>query len=181
MRISVIIPALNEAAALPATLASLKLQRPHEVIVVDGGSSDATRELAAAGADRVLMGIRGRAAQMNLGAKHATGDALLFLHADCVLEDGSLSEAGRLLRRPKVIAGCFRMTVSQRNLLYRSIDACATARVRLFSIIYGDQGLFLRRESFEVLGCLRELRMSERVCRRLKLRRQAQAVRARGG
>src|SRR5262249_6774435 len=176
MRISVLIPALNEAAALPARLASLQRQRPHEGIVVDGRSREATRELAAAGADRVLMGIRGRAAQMNLGAKHATGDALLFLHADCVLEDGSLAEAGRLLRRPKVIAGCFRMTVSQRNLLYRSIDACATARVRLFSIIYGDQGLFLRRESFERLGGFPELRLMEDVFLSLKLRRYGHVV-----
>src|SRR5262245_9812103 len=113
MRISVIIPALNEATALPATLASLKRQRPHEVIVVDGGSSDATRELAAAGADCALAGVRGRAAQMNLGAKHATGDALLFLHADCTLDDTALAEAGRLLGRPRVIAGCFRMMVPQ--------------------------------------------------------------------
>src|SRR5947207_2074886 len=98
MRISVIIPALNEAAALPAALTSLRRQRPHEVLVVDGGSSDATRDLAAADA-HVLTGVRGRAAQMNLGAKHATGDALLFLHADCTLDDGALAEAAQLLAR----------------------------------------------------------------------------------
>jgi rSAM/selenodomain-associated transferase 2 len=176
MQISVIIPALNEAAALPAALASLRCQRPHEVIVVDGGSTDATPELAAAEADRVVTGVRGRAAQMNLGAKHATADALLFLHADCTLEDGALAEASRLLQRPQVIAGCFRMTVPHRRLLYRSIDACATARARIFGIIYGDQGLFLRRETFEQLGGFPELKLMEDVFLSLRLRRRGRVV-----
>jgi rSAM/selenodomain-associated transferase 2 len=176
MQISVIIPALNEATALPAALESLRRQRPQEVIVVDGGSSDATRELAAAGADRVLTGVRSRAAQMNLGAKHASGEALLFLHADCTLEDGALAEASKLLSRPQVIAGCFRMTVPQRRLLYRSIDACATARVRLLGIIYGDQGLFLRRETFEQLGGFPELKLMEDVFLSLRLRRRGRVV-----
>jgi len=176
MQISVIIPALNEAAALPAALESLRRQRSHEVIVVDGGSSDATRELAAAGADRVLTGVRSRAAQMNLGAKHASGEALLFLHADCTLEDGALAEASKLLSRPQVIAGCFRMAVPQGRLLYRSIDACATARVRLLGIIYGDQGLFLRRETFEQLGGFPELKLMEDVFLSLRLRRRGRVV-----
>src|SRR5580765_3883962 len=123
MRISVIIPTLDEASALPAALASLRRRAPHEIIVVDGGSTDATVELAADA--RVLTGIRGRAAQMNFGAKHASGDALLFLHADCTLDETAVDEAARLLQRPNVVAGCFRMTVPHGEWLYRSIDACA--------------------------------------------------------
>ena len=85
MSISVVIPALNEAACLAETLRSVRSENPYEILVVDGGSADGTVE-AAREADRVLQGPRGRAAQMNLGAAHATGDVLLFLHADCTLE-----------------------------------------------------------------------------------------------
>src|SRR5262249_49738910 len=146
----------------------------HEVIVVDGGSTDGTTELAKDA--RVLTGVRGRAAQMNLGAKYATGDALLFLHADCALDESALDEAARLLQRRNVTAGCFRMTVPHGEWLYRSIDACATARVRMFGIIYGDQGLFLRRDLFERLGGFPELRLMEDVFLSLKLRRLGRVV-----
>jgi rSAM/selenodomain-associated transferase 2 len=178
MRISVIIPALNEEAALPAALSSLRGQGAHEVIVVDGGSTDATRTIAAADA-RVIAGVRGRAAQMNLGAKNATGDVLLFLHGDCTLEKGALAEAARLLFRPGVVAGCFRMNVPEPKLIYRCIDACATIRTRLFAIIYGDQGFYLRRELFERLGGFPELRLMEDVFLSLRLRQAGRVVVAR--
>src|SRR5262245_33698650 len=137
MTISVIIPALNEAACLPETLACVRAQGPREIIVVDGGSGDGTREAAAA-ADVVLTAPRGRASQMNAGAARATGDVLLFLHADCTLEEGALEEVERRLRKRDVAAGCFRMTVGAGGWLYRLIDDCATARVRLTGIAYGD-------------------------------------------
>ena len=176
MRFSVVIPALNEEAALGETLASVRAEAPHEIIVVDGGSSDATRSVAAAHADRVLEGVRGRAAQMNLGAAAATGDALLFLHADCQLEAGALREAGQFLARKGVAAGCFTMRVRAKGLLYRSIDWCATARVKLFGIAYGDQGLFLRRETFERVGGFPPLRLMEDVFISRSLRRLGKVV-----
>src|SRR5438132_1276671 len=137
MPISVIIPTLNEASCLAQTLRSVRAEEPGEIIVVDGGSTDATCELAGE-ADLVLHGARGRAAQMNLGAAHATGDILLFLHADCTLETGALRAAQRCLARRGVAAGCFRMTVTAPGLIYRAIDAAATARVRLTGLAYGD-------------------------------------------
>jgi rSAM/selenodomain-associated transferase 2 len=149
--ISVVIPALNEAACLPETLHELRKQRPHEIIVVDGGSSDRTPEIGMT-ADQFVPGPRGRAAQMNVGAARAGGDTLLFLHADCTLEPGALHEAERVLKRGRYIAGCYAMTVREDGWLYRMIGACATARVRLTGMVYGDQGLFLRREQFERLG-----------------------------
>jgi hypothetical protein len=88
---------------------------------------------------------------MNLGAAHASGDVLLFLHADCLLEPGALATAGRVLRRPGVAAGCFRMAVGP-GVLYRMIAAAADARVRCAGLIYGDQGLFLSRALFERVG-----------------------------
>ncbi len=179
MRLSVVIPALNEEVALPATLTSVRQQNPLEIIVVDGGSADATREIAAPLADRVLTSAPGRSAQMNLGAAQATGDALLFLHADCTLEAGALDEARRLLQHPRVAAGCFRMHVPRPHPLYRSIAACASARVRLFGIVYGDQGLFLRRETFERAGGFPPLGLMEDVFLSLKLRRLGRIVVAR--
>lgn len=175
MSVSVIIPTLNEESCLAETLRLLRQQRPHEIIVADGGSGDATCRLAAA-ADRLVDGPRGRAVQMNRGAACATGDVLLFLHADCSLEPGALDSAERWLRRRGVAAGCFRMTVRTRGLLFRSLDACATARVRLTGLAYGDQGLFLRRELFERLGGFPNLRMMEDLFFSRELRRHGRIV-----
>ena len=175
MSVSVIVPTLNEEGCLAETLRAVRLQRPREIIVADGGSADGTRR-AAAGADRFLDAPRGRAAQMNAGAARARGDVLLFLHADCTLEDGALAEAEGLLRRPGVAAGCFTMTVPARGPLYRLLDACATARVRLTGLAYGDQGLFLRRRLFEQLGGFPPLRLMEDLFFSRRLRRRGRVV-----
>jgi rSAM/selenodomain-associated transferase 2 len=170
LSVSVIIPTLNEEGCLEDTLLLLRQHRPHEIIVVDGGSSDATCRLAGA-ADLVLHGPRGRAAQMNLGAANATGDALLFLHADCSVETGALEDAEHLLRRSGVAGGCFTMTVRAHGPLYRCVDMCATARVRLTGLVYGDQGLFLLREpfahqgGFPVLSFMEDLFFSQQLRR----------------
>jgi rSAM/selenodomain-associated transferase 2 len=173
--VSVIVPTLNEAGCLAKTLHALRQQRPREVIVADGGSDDGTRG-AAAGADRFVVAPRGRAAQMNAGAAAAVGEILLFLHADCVPEEGALPEAGRLLARQGVAAGCYRMRVAAEGPLYRLIDACATARVRLTGIVYGDQGLFVRREVFERAGGFPPLRLMEDVFLSRTLARMGRVV-----
>jgi len=173
--VSVIIPTLNEANCLGEALRLLRHQGPREVIVVDGGSTDGTCEIAR-GADQLLWGARGRAAQMNLGAAHATGDVLLFLHADCSLEAGALAEAERCLRRARVVAGCYRMTVTAPGLAYRLIGLAATARVGLTGLVYGDQGLFVRREVFERVGGFPPLRLMEDVFISMKLRRLGRVV-----
>ena len=173
--VSVIIPTLNEESCLAETLRLLRPLCPHQIIVADGGSTDATCGLAGA-ADLLVHGPPGRGAQMNRGAAHATGDTLLFLHADCSLEAGGLSDAERLLRKRGVAAGCFRMTVRARGLLYRSIDACSTARVRLTGLVYGDQGLFVRRGLFERVGGFPPLRLMEDVFISKQLRRCGRIV-----
>src|SRR5262249_24312351 len=82
----------------------------------------------------------------------ARGEILLFLHADCQLAPGALREAAEILNAPRVVAGCFTMRVPAPGVVFRCIEFCATARVRLTRIAYGDQGLFLRREQFQRLG-----------------------------
>jgi rSAM/selenodomain-associated transferase 2 len=169
--VSVIIPTLNEQEIIAGTIRELRTQQPGEIIVVDGGSTDRTCA-EAAGADLVLRSAPGRALQMNLGAAHARGDTLLFLHADCTLEPGALEEVEHILGARGVVAGCFRMRVRSPGLLYRSIDFCATARVRLTGIAYGDQGLFLRTEQFRRLGGFPPLTFMEDVFFSKALRRQ---------
>jgi rSAM/selenodomain-associated transferase 2 len=173
--ISIIIPTLNEAAYIAATLRSLRLRGPSEIIVVDGGSRDGTTGLAGE-ADVVVAAPAGRAAQMNVGAAHASGDNLLFLHADCVLETGALAALEACLAKEKVGAGCFSMRVQAEGWLYRCIDWCATARVRFTGLVYGDQGLFLRRRDFERLGGFPPVRFMEDVLFSKKLRRQGARV-----
>jgi rSAM/selenodomain-associated transferase 2 len=173
--VSLIIPTLNEAGCLAETLLRLRRQMPQEIIVADGSSTDGTRE-AAAEADQFVIAPRGRGRQMNAGAAVARGDVLLFLHADCALEDGALAEAERCLRRRGVAAGCFTMRVGAPDLLYRWIDFVAHMRVRLGGLIYGDQGLFLRRQLFEQLGGFPPVRLMEDVFFSRVLRRHGRLV-----
>jgi rSAM/selenodomain-associated transferase 2 len=175
MSISIIIPVLNEARGIARTLTALRRLGPCEIIVADGGSTDGTASLAQ-DADIVLAAPPGRAAQMNAGAQHASGTHLLFLHADCTLEDGALAAVDRTLHNPDVIAGCFTMRVAAAGLLYRLIDAAATMRVRLTSVVYGDQGLFLRRSDFERLDGFPPVRFMEDVLLSRRLCREGKVV-----
>ena len=171
MKVSVVIPTLNEAAHIAKLIAWLRTERADEIIVADGGSQDGTVTLAQA-ADKVVEGLPGRARQMNAGATQATGDVLLFLHADCTLEAGALAAAKAALAKRSVIAGCFTMRVEAPGLLFRCIDWCASARVRFTGLVYGDQGLFLRRVDFERLGGFPPVQFMEDVLISQKLRRQ---------
>jgi rSAM/selenodomain-associated transferase 2 len=175
MSISIVIPTLNEAACIAGTLQSLRRQRPCEIIAVDGGSNDDTVALAR-DADLVLTTPPGRATQMNGGAARARGDHLLFLHADCTLDDHALAAAEALLRRTSVIAGCLSMRVQANGWTYRVIDGCASARVRLTGMIYGDQGLFLRRADFERLGGFPNVRFMEDLEFSKRLRREGRVA-----
>jgi rSAM/selenodomain-associated transferase 2 len=170
MSLSVIIPTLNEESCIAQTLRALRDQKPDEILVVDGGSTDGTPARACE-ADRMLRAPRGRAAQMNHGAACARGDVLLFLHADCSLGPGALRAACECLGRPGVVAGCFRMRVAAAGPLFRLIDACATARVRLTGLVYGDQGLFVRRDAFERAGGFPPVRLLEDLLLSQALRR----------
>ncbi len=148
MRLSIIVPALNEAGAIATALAALAPLRAqgHEVIVVDGGSEDGTAGLAAPLADRVIGSPRGRARQMNAGAAIAAGDAFLFLHADTRLPAaaGALVSAA-LARSPW---GRFDVRIEGRSALLPVIAFFMNARSRLTGVATGDQAIFVRRDAF---------------------------------
>lgn len=150
--VSVVIPVLNEEQRVSDCVARAKALGHVEVIVVDGGSTDRTCDLAC-GADHVLHSDRGRAIQMNAGAAAATGEILLFLHADCWLEPAGLDEIrGVLGEHPDVVGGGFRQILDHSGWAYRWLEWGNAARVRWPGWIYGDQGLFVRRSVFQQLG-----------------------------
>jgi rSAM/selenodomain-associated transferase 2 len=170
MRLSIVIPALDEAGALPATLAALAplRARGHEVIVVDGGSKDGTPALAAPLADRVIAAPRGRARQMNAGAAIARGEGLIFLHADTRLpEDADRRVAEALAARAW---GRFDVAIEGRSPLLRVVAASMNWRSRLTGIATGDQAIFVRREAFERAGGYPDLALMEDIVfsRRMK-------------
>ena len=148
MKLSIIIPALDEAPAIGAALAALGplRARGHEVIVADGGSGDGTRELAAPLADRVIAAPRGRAAQMNAGAAVASGAALLFLHADTRLPASADDLVLRSLE--KYLWGRFDVRIEAVHPLLRVVAYAMNLRSRLTGIATGDQAIFVQRDAF---------------------------------
>jgi rSAM/selenodomain-associated transferase 2 len=151
--ISIIIPTLNEAGQLTSTLAALPLAPGLEIIVVDGGSADATREAAAMHPGvQVLISPRGRGIQMNTGALAAQGELLTFLHADTHLMPAHLAALRRALADPRFQAGAFKLAFTPCRPAMRFIAWGANRRCRYFGLPYGDQVLSLRRGLFFSLG-----------------------------
>jgi glycosyltransferase involved in cell wall biosynthesis len=154
MKISVIIPALNEARYILSCLGSVKNQLGEfELIVVDGGSVDETVEAAELHAG-VIRSKRGRAIQMNLGARYSSGEILLFLHADSHLPSGAFSLLERVLADPRIVGGTFRLRFNSDKFLLRLIAFFSRFKFRYFH--YGDQGDFC-----QTIG----LRASPWICR----------------
>ncbi len=151
-RISVIIPTLNEAAQLSQTLGSLRCGEDLEIIVVDGGSDDATLEIAEREGCRVLRSPPGLALQMNVAAGAASNPVLLFLHADTRLAPGFCPAVLAALREPGVVGGAFRLRIDAPGWPLRVIERAVNLRSRALQMPYGDQGIFVRKEIFQELG-----------------------------
>ncbi len=170
--LSVIVPALDEERHLPGLLRRVT-GAGVEVIVVDGGSSDGTVAAARRAVGTVVLEARPpRAAQMNAGAARATGDALLFLHADVRPPEGFAGLLVEALADPEVVGGAFALAIDDDRLAARVVARGANLRTRLTGHPYGDQGIFVRREVFQALGgfaplpFLEDLEFSGRLRRR---------------
>ncbi len=173
LRLSVIVPTLNEGGTIAATLDRLAFERVHEVVVVDGGSTDATQTIAKAKAARpidskvpidqkvpldpkVLEQRGGLAAQLNRGAEAATGDVLVFHYADLRLPPDGFAAIEKVLRESEVVGGAFRFGLDSRRLVYRIVEFGTNLRNRLGFGPFGDQGIFARREVFLRIGGYRK-------------------------
>ena len=174
MRLSIIVPALEEAAAITATLAALQplRARGHEVIVVDGGSRDATLLIARLLADRAFAAPPGRALQMNAGARKANGDVLLFLHSDSLLPERAAAAIAQALAAG-ARWGRFDVTIRGRPRILRLVARMMNLRSRLTGIATGDQGMFVERGLFEQVGGFAAIPLMEDVALSKSLKRAA--------
>lgn len=160
MRISIIIPVLNESKNIDRMIEMLEqLDGDKELIFVDGGSTDATKELIPP-AYMVVSTEPGRGRQLNKGAECATGDVMLFLHCDSILGSNglrSIEEAAAAGYQ----AGCFSMSFDSKHWLLSIIAYLSNCRARLLGIIFGDQGMFVTKDLFQSLGGFSDIPIME--------------------
>lgn len=150
MKLSIIIPTYNEEKTIPALLRTLEpLKGKAEILFVDGGSSDGTLDMIPK--DTLLLHApKGRARQMNLGAERSSGDVLLFLHCDSELPPDAAEQIEAVMREHG--AGCFGIAFHSRSISMKCCQFLSNIRVRIRKIMFGDQGVFIRRELFFEIG-----------------------------
>jgi len=188
--ISVIIPSFNEERRIRACIESAQRINPLEVIVVDGGSTDSTCEIAQEAGAIVIRSSKGRGIQMNKGASFAKGKVLLFLHADTIMPETEISslchpELGSgsqgMLKQvqhdimesltDKNIGGFFRLKFDDNSLSTRLVEIFANLRARLFSLPYGDQAIFIKRDVFKKIGGFKEYPFLEDIDMAIRIRK----------
>jgi rSAM/selenodomain-associated transferase 2 len=179
--LSVIIPTWNEEPSIEATIDAARHCRDCEIIVVDGGSTDRTIELARKQVDQLVEGPRGRAVQMNAGASVAKGDVLLFLHADTILPAGYDGEIARHLADRTVVGGRFDVALMPSSPLLWLTGELMNLRSRWSKIATGDQGIFVRRDVFAEIGGYENIPLMEDIAftRALKRRGRIACLRQR--
>lgn len=171
MGISVVIPALDEGDQIAAAIASARAPEVVEVLVVDGGSADETAARAARAGATVLAAPRGRARQMNAGAARATGDVLLFLHADTRLPPGFGAAVVAALADDGVVGGRFDVRLEPSSPLLALVAALMNHRSRWSGIATGDQALFVRRSVFTAMGGYADIPLMEDIALTRDLKR----------
>ena len=176
MRISVIIPTLNEEKSIARTVAALRSLKIDELLIVDGGSTDRTIEICNGLEADVLSSTRGRSAQMNLGAKQATGDVLLFLHADTRLPPSALDDIRAAMNDRRCPGGRFDVKLDGDHWMLKIIGAMISLRSRVTKIATGDQAIFVRRDVFEAIGGYPEIPLMEDVAFSRALRRMGRVA-----
>ena len=171
VRVSVIIPTLDERASIGAAIDRAHEGGAFEVIVVDGGSIDGTGQVAEQHGVRVVESPPGRGRQMNAGAAVATGDALLFLHGDTTLPVAFAGHVAGVLARPGVVAGAFELRIDAPHRALRLVEAAVNRRSRWFGMPYGDQAIFLPAATFRQIGGYSETEAMEDFAMIRRLRR----------
>ena len=158
IEISIIIPTFNEEETISQCLETVINIPGIEVIVADGGSTDRTVEIAGQHRDvKVVTSVMGRSVQMNKGAGYASGEILLFLHADCVLSREVVMNVRNVFGGSSFVGGAFKIRLLSDKFRYRIIEKGINFRSKFFKLPYGDQGLFVKRAVFEELGGFREM------------------------
>jgi rSAM/selenodomain-associated transferase 2 len=171
MKLSAIVPLLNEERSIAATLRAIRVGAPQsEIIVVDGGSSDRSVDIAQPLSDLLIVAAKGRASQMNTGAARAAGDVLVFVHADTLVPVTFGDDIERALDLREVVGGRFDVRLDDSRMLFRLIGALINVRSRLSRTGTGDQVIFVRRSIFESLGGFPEMPICEDLdfARRMK-------------
>ena len=149
MKISIIIPTLEEAQGIEKSLSRACALNPHEIIIADGGSQDDTVKTARNFTPNIIESEAGRALQMNTGAQIATGDILLFLHADSSISENGYSRIVEVMQDDETVGGAFSLEIDSRAKSLQLISALATLRSRKLNLVYGDQAFFVRKKVFQ--------------------------------
>jgi rSAM/selenodomain-associated transferase 2 len=161
---------LNEAGFIEKTCQHLMdMSTTAELIIVDGGSTDDTVTLGSH-YGKVITSPRGRAIQMNSGARHATGEVYWFLHADCLPHPESVKKIQETVEADQVIAGAFEYRLDAEGSLYRISEYLSNRKNRILKLIYGDMGIFVKAPVFSQMGGFREIPIMEDIdfCKRIK-------------
>ena len=161
LKISIIVPTLNEARCLSETLLKIKQLSPHELIVSDGGSGDDTLKIAAKFTQHLIKGPAGRAIQMNAGAQVATGDLLLFLHADSYIKLASYQKMLGAMKNSEVIGGAFSLLIDSDRRALQIINQFANLRSKYLGRAYGDQAFFVKKQVFHEMKGFMEFPICE--------------------
>jgi len=176
MQLSIIIPTLNEAELIQQAIQRAELLTPLEIIISDGQSGDATVSLAESMGTRVVVCGPSRGRQLHLGACHASGDVLLFLHADTWLEAPAREQMEAALQNRRVHAGAFRQHIEAAGILYRLLESGNAWRAGRRGLPYGDQAVFMRRETYERLGGFPDVPIMEDLLLMRQLRKISRPV-----
>ncbi|MCX8030129.1 MAG: TIGR04283 family arsenosugar biosynthesis glycosyltransferase [Thermodesulfovibrionales bacterium] len=171
MKITVIIPVFNEKENIISCIENVKRINPLEILVVDGGSSDNTCELAKNHGAKVISSKKGRGIQLAEGAKEAKGDLLLFIHADARLPKNLINGDLTKVFNDGYIGGFFRLRFDSDSLSIRIVETFANLRSSLFSLPYGDQAIFVSKKTYEEIGGFKEYPFLEDLDFALRARR----------
>jgi rSAM/selenodomain-associated transferase 2 len=163
LKVSIIVPTLNEAQGLTKTLTQIQQLFPYELVVSDGGSRDGTLEIAEEFAEHVVKGSTGRALQMNEGARVANGDIFLFLHADSRIEPASYEKMLHSLESSEKIGGAFSLYIDSDKWSLRMIARLANLRSKYFGVAYGDQAFFVKNSIFQQMNGFADLPICEDI------------------